>query len=74
MIEVKKKGGRVRDNPIILCYGNVTVGIETNRRSTYLKKIWDQLEWSCCVKIVGFEVDGLCLKWRYSADVIDLGG
>jgi len=27
MIEVKKKGGRVRDNPIISFHGNVTVAI-----------------------------------------------
>jgi hypothetical protein len=36
MIEVKKKGGRVRDNPIISCDVNIRVRIEINQ-STYWK-------------------------------------
>jgi len=36
MIEVKKEGGRVRDNPIILCDINIRVIIEKNQ-STYSK-------------------------------------
>jgi hypothetical protein len=34
MVEVKKKGGRIRDDPIISCDGNIRVRIETNE-STY---------------------------------------
>jgi hypothetical protein len=36
MIEIKKKGGRVRDNPIILCDINIRIRIEKNQ-STYSK-------------------------------------
>jgi len=71
MIEVKKEGGRVRNNPIILCDINIRVRIEKNQ-STYSIWIWDQLEWSCRVRIEGFEVDELPLKERCSVGVIEM--